>query len=186
MPETTKLNNTAGYLDFILYPFTASNVSGVYLRILTSLLFLCFMVGQSCNPPPEKALAATFEVQEKLIWVYTHSIGTGAEYTVFSTEEPINKAILPNNFLAIKNGKQNNWHCLLKWEGDVLWFYTPSSRFFASHNSENGKTQWTIIEEEDFNYFFYEDKDPGFIRFSSHCGEPEVLCLDVEELVIGE
>ena len=74
----------------------------------------------------------------------------------------------------------------MKWEGDVLWFNTPSSRSFASHNSDNGKTQWTIIEEKDYNYFFYEDEQQDFIRFSSHCDQPEVLCLDAEELVIGD
>ncbi|MEZ4930664.1 MAG: hypothetical protein R2788_00855 [Saprospiraceae bacterium] len=118
--------------------------------------------------------------------MYKHQAREGPEYTVFSTEKPVNKGKLPANFLAIRHRKREHWTCLLKWEGDVLWFYTPSSRSFASHNSDNGKTQWTIIEEKDYNYFFEEDKESGYIRFSSHCGEPGIYCLDAEEMVIGQ
>ena len=130
--------------------------------------------------------ASTILPAEKLVWVYTHSHLDGIDYTVFSPEKPVNKGALPRNFLAIKNRKKETWTCLLKWENEVLWFYTPSSRSFASHNSEDGKTKWTIIEEQDYNKFFYEDLNNGFIRFSNECGLQDVLCLDADEVVISE
>lgn len=151
------------------------------------IFFLPFLllVNSSCSP--DKPMPPTeITINDKQVWVYKHQASEGPEYTVFSTEKPINKGKLPANFLAIRHRKREHWTCLLKWEGDVLWFYTPSSRSFASHNSDNGKTQWTIIEEKDYNHFFDEDEESGYIRFSSHCGEPGVYCLDAEEMVIGQ
>ena len=150
----------------------------LYFIVVSCLLHSC------SSPTDAPMMASKMEESQNQIWVYTHFIREGSDYTVFSTEKPVNKAVLPGNFLAIKNRDRDHWKCLMKWENNVLWFYTPSSRSFASHNSDNGKTQWTIIEEKDFNYFFYEEKETDFIRFSSHCGTPEVLCLNVEEMVI--
>lgn len=153
--------------------------------VLFLLFFILILINNSCAP--DKPMPPTeIVIDDKQVWVYKHQAWEGPEYTVFSTEKPINKGKLPANFLAIRHRKREHWTCLLKWEGDVLWFYTPSSRSFASHNSDNGKTQWTIIEEKDYNYFFEEDKESGYIRFSSHCGEPGVYCLDAEEMVIGQ
>ena len=151
---------------------------------LFTLLLISSFITSCVNEQPMQSTSLI--ESEKQIWVYTHSIRDGWDYTVFSPEKPINKGILPSNFLAIKNRKQENWTCLMKWENDVLWFYTPSTHSFASHNSENGKTQWTIIEEKDYNFFFYEDDKQDFIRFSSDCGQQDILCLDAEEIVIGE
>lgn len=158
-------------------------------KILRKNIFYIFLIPiclhTSCAY--EQPIQSTkLEESKKQIWVYTHSIKKGNDYTVFSPDKPINKGILPSNFLAIKNRKRENWTCLMKWENDVLWFYTPSTHSFASHNSENGKTQWTIIEEEDYNFFFYEDDKQDFIRFSNVCGQKDILCLDAEEVVIGE
>ncbi|MEO1262490.1 MAG: hypothetical protein AAFZ15_27025 [Bacteroidota bacterium] len=147
-------------------------------------LLTLFLLTSCASEPPMQS--NDLVESEKQIWVYTHSIRDGWDYTVFSPEKPINKGILPSNFLAIKNRKHENWSCLMKWENEVLWFYTPSTHSFASHNSENGKTQWTIIEEKDYNFFFHEDEDQNFIRFSSVCGQQDILCLDAEEMVIGE
>ena len=105
---------------------------------------------------------------------------------MFSNELPVNKAVLPENFLAIRKSNKDNWNCLLKWEGDVLWFYTPSESYFASNNSNNGKTQWTIVTQNDFDSLFYETKPEAYIRFSSNCSEPKAFCLDSGALNIGE
>ncbi len=154
--------------------------------ILISLVSLLIALLISCtteNPPRTDSLVK----KEREIWVYQHQDLKGRDYTVFSTEMPLNKGILPENFLAIKNRNQGNWNCLLKWEGDVLWFYTPSSNSFASHNSDNGKTKWTIIEEEDFNYFFFDDENEKYIRFSNDCNQPDVLCLEADEMqIVGD
>lgn len=157
----------------------------LYLLSFSFLLFSCSSPTETPMKASNLAQASNIEEANNQIWVYTHAIKAGHDYTVFATEKPTNKAVLPGNFLAIKNKKREDWTCLMKWEDDVLWFYTPSSRSFASHNSENGKTQWTIIEEKDYNYFFYEEEETDFIRFSSHCDTPDVLCLNAEEMVIS-
>ena len=145
------------------------------------LLLLSFGCSPDKTSPPDTTLES-----KKQIWVYKHQNREGTDYTLFSIKKPLNKGVLPEDFLAIRNKKRGRWNCLLKWEGETLWFYTPSTRSFASHNSESGKTKWTIIEEKDFNHFFYNEENKGYIRFSSHCGQPEVHCLDAEEIVISE
>ncbi len=157
------------------------------INTITTFIFLTITIGfLSCSSEPSPS--TTIESEPiKEFWVYQHHDDEGRDYTVFSTEKPANKAALPSNFLAIKNRKKEKWNCLLKWEGDVLWFYTPSSRSFASHNSDNGKTQWTIIEEEDFNYFFFEKNDDKYIRFSNDCSQTDILCLESDEMhVVGD
>ncbi len=159
-----------------------------HLPITKLTLILSFLSALFCgcaNKSPANTDSPT--KKEKEIWVYQHEDQEGRGYTVFATELPVNKGILPENFLAIKNRKRSHWNCLLKWEGDVLWFYTPSSNPFASYGSDNGKTNWTIIEEEDFNYFFFEEENGKYIRFSSDCNQPGVLCPGEGEMqIVGD
>ena len=153
-----------------------------YYPIINLAFIFLFFIGCASEtpvgqPPPVK--------KEKEIWVYEHFDKYETSYTVFSNELPINKGILPANFLAIRNSKRIKWNCLLKWEGEVLWFYTPSKSYFASNNSNNGKTQWTIVTQSVFDSLFYETVPEAYIRFSSNCNEPNAYCLGSEDLKIG-